>query len=98
MLDGAAGFYVADDGRGIPAADRERVFREGYSTGDDGSGLGLAIVANVVDAHGWTVSVTESAAGGARFDVVTDAANADAADGRAVARAASPRERQSTGL
>jgi len=61
------GFYVADDGPGIPAAEREQVFESGY-TSDEGTGIGLAIVESVADAHDWTVSVTESAAGGARFE------------------------------
>ncbi len=63
------GFYVADDGPGIPPADRERVFESGFTTGDGGSGFGLAIVEQICEAHGWEIAVTESAAGGARFDV-----------------------------
>jgi signal transduction histidine kinase len=62
------GFYVADDGPGIPPGDRETVFDGGYSTNDDGTGLGLVIVERIAEAHGWDVSVTESAAGGARFE------------------------------
>jgi signal transduction histidine kinase len=62
------GFYVADDGPGIPEADRERIFERGYTTADDGTGFGLAIVATVADLHGWTVAVTESDDGGARFE------------------------------
>ena len=63
------GFYVADDGPGIPADDREQVFEEGYSTGEDGTGFGLKIVQRVAEVHGWTVTATESEAGGARFEV-----------------------------
>lgn len=62
------GFYVADDGPGIPEAERDRVFEYGYSA-DGGTGLGLAIVASIADAHGWSLSIGESEAGGARFDV-----------------------------
>ena len=64
------GFYVADDGPGIPESEREAVFDHGYS-GNDGTGFGLAIVASVAEAHGWTVRLTESDAGGARFEFVT---------------------------
>jgi len=54
-LDG--GFYVADDGQGIPAEDCESVFEPGYASGTTGgTGLGLAIVERIVDAHGWSVS------------------------------------------
>jgi signal transduction histidine kinase len=62
------GFYVADDGPGIPEDERERVFETGYSTAEGGTGFGLNIVRSIAEAHGWTVSVTESAAGGARFE------------------------------
>ena len=64
----------ADDGRGIPAADREAVFEMGFSTKDDGTGFGLAIVDTIAEAHGWSVSVADGEAGGARFDVRTDGA------------------------
>jgi len=67
--DTAEGFYVADDGPGIPPAERERVFEMGYSDDAGGTGFGLSIVEQVAEAHGWTVSVGESDAGGARFDV-----------------------------
>ncbi|WP_408958851.1 histidine kinase N-terminal 7TM domain-containing protein [Natrinema sp. 74] len=62
------GFYVADDGPGIPADERDRVFEYGYSS-DGGTGLGLAIVASIADAHGWSLSIGESDADGARVDI-----------------------------
>ena len=71
-LDDDRGFAVEDDGPGIPAEDRERVFERGFSTNDGGTGFGLAIVLRIVDAHGWRVRVSESAAGGARFEVRVD--------------------------
>jgi signal transduction histidine kinase len=70
------GFYVADDGPGVPPGERERVFEPGYSQTDGGTGLGLTIVERIAVAHGWTVTLTESAEGGARFDVRFDDAAA----------------------
>lgn len=65
------GFYVADDGVGIPAEDRHRVFEPGYSSSDSGAGLGLTIVERVAEAHGWTVSIPPATDGGARFEFHT---------------------------
>jgi signal transduction histidine kinase len=62
------GFYVADDGVGIPESERERILEFGYTTAEDGTGIGLGIVEDVATAHGWRVTVTESEAGGARFE------------------------------
>ncbi len=63
------GFYVEDDGPGIPAAERDRVFDPGYSTSEGGTGFGLAIVRETANSHDWTVRVTEGSQGGARFAV-----------------------------
>jgi signal transduction histidine kinase len=63
------GFYVADDGPGIPRDEREQVFDYGYTTRETGSGFGLAIVETVADAHGWEVQATGSEDGGARFEI-----------------------------
>jgi len=68
-LSNGDGFYVADDGVGIPEDDRESVFESGYSTDDDGTGFGLAIVEEIANAHGWRVTVTESETDGARFEI-----------------------------
>jgi signal transduction histidine kinase len=62
------GFYVADDGTGIPAADRETVFEGGYTTSEEGTGTGLGIVRQLAEAHGWSVRVVDAASGGARFE------------------------------
>jgi signal transduction histidine kinase len=63
------GFFVADDGSGVPEEDREQVFERGYTTAADGTGLGLRIVREIVQAHGGSVTLTESDAGGVRFEV-----------------------------
>ncbi|MFP9062370.1 histidine kinase N-terminal 7TM domain-containing protein [Natrialbaceae archaeon A-chndr2] len=63
------GFFIEDDGTGIPLELRERVFERGYSTSEDGTGLGLSIVSHIAGAHGWSVCATESAQGGARFEI-----------------------------
>jgi signal transduction histidine kinase len=64
------GFYVADDGSGIPEDEREDVFESGYSTAESGTGFGLAIVKEIADAHGWSISVTNSTDHGARFEII----------------------------
>jgi nitrogen-specific signal transduction histidine kinase len=63
----ADGFYVEDDGPGIPPAEREKVFEYEYTTDSDGTGLGLAIVDSIARAHGWSVRVTDGREGGARI-------------------------------
>jgi signal transduction histidine kinase len=65
-----AGIFVEDDGPGIDPEQRETVFEYGMSTADN-SGVGLAIVRTVVEAHGWEVDLTESEAGGVRFEFRT---------------------------
>jgi len=91
-LDDGAGFYVADDGPGIPEDIRDSVFDAGVSTTQTGTGFGLRIVEQVADAHGWEVAVadaeddvdagsgagqTEVTATGARFEIT----GVDIADG-----------------
>ena len=63
------GFSLADGGLGIPPDERESVFETGYSTDNSGTGFGLSIVEEVVEAHGWEISVPDSAEGGARFEI-----------------------------
>ena len=66
---------VADDGPGIPAADRQRVFDRFVRLDTDrsraggGSGLGLAIVAEIVAAHRGSVTADERVGGGALITV-----------------------------
>jgi len=68
-LSDQPGFYVADDGPGIPPAERSDAFEAGYTTSEAGTGFGLAIVAEIVAAHRWDIHVTESEDGGARFEI-----------------------------
>ena len=60
---------VADDGPGIPAAEREKLFLPYYSTKRRGSGLGLAIVRRIVAEHGGSVEVGENTPRGTRFTI-----------------------------
>lgn len=73
------GFVVADDGPGINPNDRVRVFDSGVSL-NDGIGYGLSIVQQIVQAHGWTIEITESDRGGTRFEVETDSVTVSSAD------------------
>jgi|AntRauMinimDraft_4_1070384.scaffolds.fasta_scaffold00095_10 PAS domain S-box-containing protein len=70
--DDEAGFYVEDDGVGIPEERRDVVFESGETFSVDGTGFGLAIVEDIAEAHGWRVELTESASGGARFEFHPD--------------------------
>jgi PAS domain S-box-containing protein len=60
---------VEDDGTGIPEDQHEAIFEYGHSTSEAGTGFGLAIVRELVQAHGWTISVTDGDAGGACFEI-----------------------------
>ncbi|PSQ10514.1 hypothetical protein BRC93_09280 [Halobacteriales archaeon QS_5_70_15] len=63
------GFYIEDDGAGIPPERREAVLEPGYSTDPEGTGFGLNIVRRIAEEHGWSLSITEGIDGGARFEV-----------------------------
>lgn len=73
------GFYVEDTGKGIPEEQRTEVFDTGFTTSDTGNGLGLAFVKHLIDIYNWTIEITESASGGARFEVT--AVNEPSIDG-----------------
>lgn len=68
VLEDERGFYVEDDGQGIPADVRTRLETPSGLSRERGSGYGLQIVETVVDEHGWQMAVDESVAGGARFE------------------------------
>jgi two-component system sensor histidine kinase KdpD len=64
--EGAVQVRIADQGRGIPADQRDSVF-EPFARGSDdgrGSGLGLAIAHAVVQAHGGTIWAEDAPGGG----------------------------------
>jgi two-component system, NtrC family, nitrogen regulation sensor histidine kinase NtrY len=64
-----AAIHVDDNGPGVPAADRDRIFDPYVTHREGGTGLGLAIVRKIVIDHGGDVSVGASTMGGARFTV-----------------------------
>jgi two-component system, NtrC family, nitrogen regulation sensor histidine kinase NtrY len=60
---------VADNGPGIPAAERDKLFLPYYSTKHRGSGLGLAIVRRIVAEHGGSIDVSDNVPHGTRFAI-----------------------------
>ncbi|MEZ3170117.1 PAS domain S-box protein [Halorubrum sp. RMP-47] len=68
--DLADGFYIEDDGPGIPADEQDDVLKSGYSTTEEGTGFGLNIVQRIVESHGWEMRIAESSTGGARFEII----------------------------
>jgi two-component system nitrogen regulation sensor histidine kinase NtrY len=61
--------FVADDGPGIPPAEREKLFLPYYSTKRRGSGLGLAIVRRIIAEHGGSIEVGDNTPRGTRFTI-----------------------------
>ena len=64
---------VDDNGPGVPPAERQRVLERFERGGSGGSGLGLAIAQQVAIAHGGSVTIESSPAGGARIVLLLDA-------------------------
>jgi len=63
---------VSDSGTGVPPELREKIFEPFFTTkvAGEGSGLGLHIVRQIVESHGGTIHLGDSAAGGAVFEVI----------------------------
>ena len=82
LADGRARLVVADQGPGIPEAERSRIFVRFYRLDTQetlrtrGAGIGLSILRDFVDRSGATVAVDDAPGGGARFtiDFPTEAA------------------------
>lgn len=69
------GFYIEDNGPGIPNENREQVFEQGFSTkeSDTGTGMGMASVRQIVLAHGWRIDITDAdTLDGVRFEIYTE--------------------------
>ncbi|MFF4835055.1 sensor histidine kinase [Streptomyces sp. NPDC001315] len=88
---------VTDDGGGVPAAERERIFErfvrldDARTRDDGGAGLGLAIARDVARRHGGTLTAGEAPSGGALFELRLPAA---AAPARAVRHDPAPMEQR----
>ena len=62
------GFFVEDDGPGIPPDKRDAVLTSGFTTSEEGTGFGLSIVTQIAEAHDWEVTISDGSDGGARFE------------------------------
>lgn len=73
--DQGVALVVEDEGSGVPAKERDRIFRKFYRIGNEdtrktkGTGLGLHLVSRITALHGGEVSVKDGAQKGARFEV-----------------------------
>jgi two-component system nitrogen regulation sensor histidine kinase NtrY len=67
--NGVAKIFVADNGPGISAADRDKLFMPYYSTKGRGSGLGLAIVRRIIAEHGGSIEVADNVPSGTVFTI-----------------------------
>lgn len=60
---------VEDDGEGVAAEDRERVFEPFFTTRSQGTGLGLAVARDIVGKHGGSLTLHDAPTGGALFRI-----------------------------
>ena len=68
-VNSVARILVSDNGPGIPAADRDKLFMPYYSTKRRGSGLGLAIVRRIIAEHGGSIEVADNTPSGTVFTI-----------------------------
>lgn len=63
------GFYIEDNGQGIPENVHDSLLKYGFSTKTDGTGFGLNIVNEIVENHNWRLNIKEGTDEGARFEI-----------------------------
>lgn len=68
ILEDGTGFFIEDDGPGMPEKVKTRLETPSGLSRERGSGYGLQIVERVVKEHGWEMEVASSTTGGARFE------------------------------
>lgn len=61
-VEGGAEILVLDNGRGLPAENRDRLFEPYVTTRSKGTGLGLAIVKKIIEEHGGSIALADAAA------------------------------------
>jgi two-component system sensor histidine kinase PilS (NtrC family) len=66
-VDGSAEVSISDDGPGVPAENRERIFQRFVTTRPGGSGLGLSTSREIAQAHSGTLKLLDTEGGGATF-------------------------------
>ena len=79
VVEAGVRILVDDDGPGIPATDREQVFRPYTGDNPEGAGLGLSLCRAYVTEAGGTIQATAAPSGGARIEVLLPRASAQAA-------------------
>lgn len=64
------GFFIEDNGPGIPVENRDEIFEPKFTTSEDGTGFGLVSVRQIALAHGWDITVMDREMGGSRFEFI----------------------------
>jgi signal transduction histidine kinase len=70
IASGWAEITFADEGPGVPDADKEKIFRPFFTSRNRGMGLGLAIVKGIIEAHHGGIVETGTHGEGARFVIL----------------------------